>query len=85
MAAPPRFTPEEIARRGEEIYERALRQRVEPAHAGQLRRSYRPTHGLPIGRLSRGGPTMMTGTVTASREAIIQLIVRGPGGNEALP
>lgn len=34
MTAPPRFTPEEIAQRGQEMYDRDLRPRVEPEHTG---------------------------------------------------
>jgi hypothetical protein len=36
MTALPRFTPEEIVQRGQEIYDRDLRSRVEPTHAGRF-------------------------------------------------
>ena len=32
----PRYTPEEVAQRGEAIYERQIRARVEPEHMGQF-------------------------------------------------
>ena len=31
----PRYTPEEVVRRGEEIYDREIRARVEPQHRGK--------------------------------------------------
>ncbi len=32
----PQYTPEEVAQRGEAIYERQIRARVEPEHMGQF-------------------------------------------------
>ena len=32
----PRYTPEEVAQRGEAMYERQIRARVEPEHMGQF-------------------------------------------------
>jgi len=32
----PQYTPEEVARRGEAMYERQIRARVEPEHRGQF-------------------------------------------------
>lgn len=35
-ASTPRYTPEETARRGQEIYERAVRPHLEAAHLGEF-------------------------------------------------
>ena len=35
-AAPPRYSPEETARRGQEVYDRAIRPHLEAAHLGKF-------------------------------------------------
>lgn len=111
----PRYGTDEHARRGDAIYERDVRPRVEPGDAGkyvaidietgayevdanELAASDRLLARVPdaqtwlrrvgsryarrIGPRPPAGRPMSTGTVTAAREAIVPLVVRGPSGQE---
>ena len=103
----PQYTPDEVAQRGEAMYERQIRARVEPEHQGQfvvidietgdyeldvddlaatkralakrpccaLWTTHRLPGGVPPWRWCDGASAMITGRVTAQRDATVRLVV----------